>query len=70
MYFGAGVSKLQHAIKTVVIQWDGTAEGWRDQVRQDFGEKHLEPVVEQAKNTMRAMDQLADLFQRIYRDCS
>lgn len=70
MYFGAGTSKLQHALKTLHAHWDATQEGWRDQVRHDFEERTLAPLQSMASQTARAMDDLADLFAKIYRDCS
>lgn len=70
MYFGAGGSKLQHALKTIRAQWDATQDGWRDQVRRDFEARTLAPMDTQATQTARAMDELADLFAKIYRDCS
>ncbi len=70
MYFGSGTSKLRHALKTLRSQWDQTQDGWNDQVRRDFEEKRLAPLDSQVSSTMRAMDQLAELFSKIYRDCS
>lgn len=70
MYFGAGTSKLQHALKTLRAHWDSTQDGWRDQVRRDFEERHLAPLDAQVTQTIRAMDTLADVFAKIYRDCS
>lgn len=70
MYFGAGVGKLQHALKTLKVHWEATEDGWRDQLRQDFEERRLEPIAAQSVTTLRAMAQLADIFTRIQRDCS
>lgn len=70
MYFGAGVGKLQHALKTLKAHWEVTEDGWRDGMRQEFQERRLEPLATQSSATLRAMDQLADLFSRIHRDCS
>lgn len=70
MYFGAGIPKLNHAIKSIRTAWEGTQDGWRDQVHTDFEEQHVEPFVAQATTTLRAMEQLADTFARIYRECS
>ncbi|GIW87445.1 MAG: hypothetical protein KatS3mg108_1769 [Isosphaeraceae bacterium] len=69
MYFGAGIPKLKHAIKTLREVWDGTESEWRDQVRQDIQEHELTPLLEKAQTALRAMDELADLLARIHRDC-
>ena len=70
MYFGSGIPKLNHGIKSLRGEWDATAEAWRDQVRADFESNHVEPFLAQATTTLRAMEQLADTFARIHRDCS
>lgn len=70
MYFGSGATKLQHAVKTLRTNWDATRDGWRDQVHHDFEERTLAPMDAKAVQAVRAMDELADLFAKIYRDCS
>jgi hypothetical protein len=70
MYFGAGISKLGHASKSLQQAWDATQDGWRDQVRNDVEKRHVGPALDHTAKTLRAMDQLADLFARIYRDLS
>ena len=68
MYFGAGVTKLSHASKSLQQAWDHTEDDWRDQVRNDIEKRHVGPALDTTAKTLRAMDQLADLFGRIYRD--
>ncbi|HEU5117553.1 MAG TPA: hypothetical protein VFT74_12990 [Isosphaeraceae bacterium] len=70
MYFGSGVGRLSHAIKTLRMQWEQTADTWRDEVRRDFEDRQIAPLDTQTTQTIRAMDDLADLFAKIYRDCS
>lgn len=70
MYFGSGTSKLHHALKTLKANWEATEDGWRDQVRRDFEDRQIEPLASQANIAVRAMDELAELFARIYRDVS
>jgi hypothetical protein len=70
MYFGSGTPRLNHALKDLRVAWDATEDGWRDKLRVDMGENYVEPLAAQATITLRAMDELADLFARIYRDCS
>ena len=70
MYFGNGTTKLQHAVKTLRQTWEATEDDWRDSIRAEFEANRIDPMAAQAALTMRAMDTLADLFARIYRDCS
>jgi hypothetical protein len=70
MYFGSGVTKLNHAAKALRVNWEATEDGWRDQVRRDFEQRQIEPLLSQATLTIRAMEELSEIFGRIYRDCS
>jgi hypothetical protein len=70
MYFGSGLPQLNNALKNLRVAWDQTEEGWRDSLRTDFEEHHVDPFVSSMTNTLRAMDQLSDVFARIYRECS
>jgi hypothetical protein len=70
VYFGSGKTKLNNAAKALRAHWEATEDGWRDQVRRDFEERQIEPVITQAVVTARAMDDLAELFAKIYRDVS
>lgn len=70
MYFGAGVGKLEHTRKSLLVTWERTEDEWRDQVREEMGRQHVEPLLDQMEAALREMDQLADLFGKIYRDCT
>lgn len=70
MYFGAGVGKLEHTRKSLLVSWERTEDEWRDQVREEIGSQHIEPLLEQMEVALREMNQLAELFGRIYRECS
>jgi hypothetical protein len=70
MYVGSGTGKLRHAMKTLRSKWDESEDGWRDQIRQEFERKHIEPLDSQATATLRAMTTLCDVLARAYRECS
>jgi len=64
----AGTAKLEHALKTLRVHWDATKDDWSDQVRQNFEEKHLEPLETRVRSTIRGMDQLAAVLSQMIRD--
>ncbi len=70
MYFGSGIGQLSQATKALKEAWDGTEHDWRDQVRKDFEQHQIEPLLNHASKALRAMDDLRDLFSKIYRDLS
>jgi hypothetical protein len=57
-------------MKTLREKWDETEAHWRDQVRVEFEEHHLEPLESQVEGTLRAMSRLADVLAQVRRDCS
>lgn len=70
MASSSGSNKLHYAMKSLLEHWEETGTQWRDQVRQEFEEEHVEPLESQVTNTMRAMSKLADVLSKVRRDCS
>lgn len=66
----AGSTKLQYALKTLKAHWEETKDGWADEVRQNFEDKHLIPMESQVAATMRGMDKLGEIMARVRQDCS
>ncbi|HEV3167004.1 MAG TPA: hypothetical protein VGZ22_23545 [Isosphaeraceae bacterium] len=66
----AGANKLQYALKTLKTHWEETKEGWTDQVRDNFEEKHLRPMETQVSATVRGMDQLAEVIAKVKQELS
>ena len=65
----AGSNKLNYAIKTLRAKWDQTEVHWRDAVRREFEEHHIEPLESQVETTLRAMQQLAGILARMRKEC-
>jgi hypothetical protein len=66
----AGSNRLNHAIKTLRVHWDETEAHWRDAVRREFEEHHVEPLESQVETTLRAMQRLGEVLARLRRDCA
>jgi hypothetical protein len=57
-------------MKNLLAKWDETEAHWRDQVRHDFEDRHIEPLHSQVSTTLRGMAKLAEVLSRVRRDCS
>ena len=69
MSANAGWNKLNSAIHTLRERVDRTEDDWRDQVRRDFLEQHLEPLVCQVGVTLRGIKHLEEVLRRVRREC-
>ncbi len=65
-----GATKLNYAIKTLRRKWEEAAPSWQDQVRADFEARHIEPLLTQVSATIRGMNSLDEIMQKMRRDCS
>jgi len=65
-----GATKLNYAIKTLRRHWDEVTPHWQDAVQTDFEAKHIDPLINQVSATVRAMNQLEEILQKMRRECS
>jgi hypothetical protein len=61
---------LANAIKTARLAWELAREGWNDPVSRDFEAQQWEPLENQVRAVLSAMDRLAPILARAVRDCS
>jgi hypothetical protein len=64
-----GSTKLQYALKNLRKHWEMARESWSDQVCEDFDDKHLKPMETQVNATMRGMDKIAEVMNRMKQEC-
>lgn len=62
--------ELSNALKTTTLAWDQAQEHWRDSVSQHFAENHWDPLEEQVRGVINAMDRLSPILAKAVRDCS
>lgn len=70
MKLEAGRGRLVDAQKQLQARWESVCEVWRDSVRQRFGEEVQEPLDQMTSETLRAVDQLRQVFREMQSDCS
>jgi hypothetical protein len=69
MRFGTTRSQIYDAQKTARAKWDATADEWNDSVRREHGEQVVDELDKAVSDTLRAIDQLATLFNQIRQEC-
>jgi hypothetical protein len=69
MSTGVGMVQLQDALKKLFARWEEVKPFWDDQVRRDFEERYIQPLVDQIRTTSKATDDLSRAMQACYQDC-
>jgi hypothetical protein len=69
MSTGVGTVQLHDGLKKLLQRWEETKSYWDDQVRREFEEKFIVPLVDQIRTTAQAQDDLARTIQVCYHDC-
>jgi hypothetical protein len=66
----AGSNRMKQAIKALREHWLNTEATWNDSVRQRFEDRYLEPLDPAVDAAQIGMQKLAELLDKIRRDCS
>lgn len=66
MKLSTGRIKLNSAMKALALRWEQTQPGWNDPVCHEFEETYYEPLAEQVGATLRAIDRLAEVIEKVY----
>ncbi len=66
----AGQSRLKHATLALRDQWWATEPYWNDVVRRRFEERYIAPIEPAVEAAVVGIQKLAEILDRIRRDCS
>ncbi len=66
----AGSNRMKHAINDLQGHWKVTEATWNDSVRRRFEERHLLPLDSAVDAAMIGMHKLAEVLDKVRRDCS
>jgi hypothetical protein len=66
----AARGRLYDALQVLRRRWDDVEPHWNDQVRQEFEEKTLTPMLLLSEDFMRAIDRLGQVFAQARSECS
>jgi hypothetical protein len=61
---------MNNALKTATVAWEEARASWNDPVSRDFEANTWEPLQNQVRAVISAMDRLAPILARAARDCS
>jgi hypothetical protein len=62
--------ELRQGLKVARVVWEETRAGWKDVVAADFETRHWTPLSDQVISAAEAIDRLAPILARLYRECS
>jgi hypothetical protein len=62
--------ELGQGIKAAREVWEETRTGWQDAVAADFERRDWTPLADQVVAVTEAIDRLAPVLARLYRECS
>jgi hypothetical protein len=66
----AGSHRLKHALRVLKERWLATDPAWTDTVRQRFEERYISPIDPASDAALIGMQKLADVLDKVRRDCS
>lgn len=70
MALTSSTGKLNHGMKNLLLSWEQTKARWNDPVSRAFENDFIEPLQDQVRIAMRALDQLGLKVDQAIRDCS
>ena len=62
--FSSNDALLHKAMEDLLANWDETASTWRDQARQEFGERYLDELQPLVKGACNSMKDIYTLLRR------
>ncbi len=68
MRLSTGRIQLNASLKALLLRWEETKPGWNDPVCQSLEEEFVEPLGQHVAATVRAIDRLAQMVDRVYRE--
>ncbi len=69
MRLEAGRGMLYSALQNLQAHWDAASPYWQDSMRVQFVEQVWEPLQQQVKTALEAIDQLQVLLNQMRHDC-
>lgn len=67
LYEGRG--QLVKSMKGLMLRWNETRNSWDDAQSEHFEEKFIQPLEQDLRTALAAMDHIAALVQQARRDC-
>jgi hypothetical protein len=65
-----GKAKLTYAAERLALRWSQAQEQWNDPVSREFERSRLARLEPHLRTAQAAIDRLAELINRVERDCT
>lgn len=63
-------AQLDQSLRVFNQSWAATADGWRDQARQDFADHHFQELEQRARHAVRAITTIEDMLRQAEQECT
>jgi hypothetical protein len=64
-----GLGQLAQALADLEERWEQSAVHWKDDVRREFEETHLQPIPTCLQRMSAAVQRLSEVIEKAQRDC-
>jgi hypothetical protein len=65
----SGESELAQALRDLLLHWEASGDGWRDQSRTLFGATYFDDLTTLGEQSLSAMAGVSELLRRLQQDC-
>ncbi len=69
MSINAGRAKLESSRQDFLVAWARVKSVWHDEISAEFEQRFVETADQRIKAAAPAIEELADLINRVQRDC-
>ncbi|HYE05821.1 MAG TPA: hypothetical protein VEL07_09930 [Planctomycetota bacterium] len=69
-FVSGGDGALDQALRDLLAEWADCEAAWRDDARRDFAERHLDGIVDRAREAVVAIKRLDALLREGIQRCS
>jgi hypothetical protein len=69
MSVAGGRAKVQIALKDLLAKWDRVKDHWHDDVAHAFQENTIDPLENQVRSALNAMDKMREILHRMKSEC-
>jgi hypothetical protein len=64
-----GSARLGKSVKELMMRWAETRSHWNDSTSKGFENRFLVPIEQDSRKAIGAMDQMAQILQKIKHEC-
>ena len=62
-------TRLENAMKELLVHWERAQTRWDDQMSRKFESQHLRPLEPKVRNAVAAMAKMSEILAAVEREC-